>query len=166
MNEFIVTVGGGKKTVKILDENYLLLDGEKIKYELHHSYANNYLLKLENKFFEANVQSMNGGSYLVSMNGSVYETIVRTTLQEKASRIIEQTQALSSKVEIKAPMPGMVLRIKVKPGDTVQQGDSLLILEAMKMENEIKSPRSGIVQELMVKENTAVDKNTKLLIIE
>jgi biotin carboxyl carrier protein len=63
-------------------------------------------------------------------------------------------------------MPGMILKIKKKVGDEIEQGDSLLILEAMKMENDIRSPVSGKVKEIKIKEGQAVEKGISILVIE
>lgn len=64
---------------------------------------------------------------------------------------------------IKAPMPGLILDLKVKPGDEVKKGDVVLILEAMKMENIIKSPGDGIVKEVKVSLKQSVEKNQVLI---
>lgn len=65
--------------------------------------------------------------------------------------------------EIKAPMPGLVLKLLVKEGDTVKKNDPVLILEAMKMENVIKSPGEGTVGKLHAAERTAVEKGQLLV---
>lgn len=64
---------------------------------------------------------------------------------------------------IKAPMPGLVLNVLVGEGHEVKKGDTLLILEAMKMENAIKSPTNGIVKKIHVQPKTAVEKNQILI---
>lgn len=65
---------------------------------------------------------------------------------------------------IKAPMPGLILDLKVKPGDEVKKGDVVLILEAMKMENSIKSPGDGVVKEVKVSLKQSVEKNQVLIL--
>lgn len=65
--------------------------------------------------------------------------------------------------EIKAPMPGLVLKLLVKEGDTVKRNDAVLILEAMKMENVIKSPGDGTVSKVHAQERTAVEKGQLLV---
>ena len=65
--------------------------------------------------------------------------------------------------DIKAPMPGMVLRILVNEGDTVKKGDALLVLEAMKMENILKSPTDGIIKKIAATKGVAVEKNQLLI---
>jgi biotin carboxyl carrier protein len=63
-------------------------------------------------------------------------------------------------------MPGMILKLKKNPGDSVFAGDSVLILEAMKMENDVKAPTDGKITEVNVKEGIAVDKGDLLFAIE
>jgi len=67
---------------------------------------------------------------------------------------------------IKAPMPGLVLKILIEIGQTINKGDTLLILEAMKMENAIKSPGEGVIKHIKVKESDAVDKGQVLIELE
>lgn len=65
--------------------------------------------------------------------------------------------------DIKAPMPGLVLKLLVKEGDAVKKNDPVLILEAMKMENVIKSPGEGTVKKIHAQEKTAVEKGQLLV---
>ena len=75
---------------------------------------------------------------------------------------IKQTKGnLSS--EIKAPMPGLILDIPINEGDTVQKGDVLIVLEAMKMENSIKSPQSGTIKKIVVNIGEGVEKNQVMI---
>jgi biotin carboxyl carrier protein len=67
---------------------------------------------------------------------------------------------------IKAPMPGLILEISVVVGQTVKENDSLLILEAMKMENSFLSPRDGIIKSISVILGDAVDKGQLLIEFE
>ena len=66
---------------------------------------------------------------------------------------------------IDAPMPGKVTRVLVKVGDEVQEGQGLLVVEAMKMENELKSPKAGKVAELHAIEGAAVESGAKLVVV-
>ncbi len=67
---------------------------------------------------------------------------------------------------IEAPMPGMVLDIKVTPGQAVQKGDVLVIMEAMKMENEIMAPRAGVVSQIFVTKGATVTTSDPLLSLQ
>lgn len=66
-------------------------------------------------------------------------------------------------LELKAPMPGLVLNIAVGEGDTIAKGDALIVLEAMKMENIIKSPTDGIIKKIHAVKGNAVEKNQILI---
>lgn len=81
-------------------------------------------------------------------------------LLEKMGMDISSTSAIT---EIKAPMPGLILDLKVKLGEEVKKGDTVVVLEAMKMENIIKSPGDGIVKAIKVSLNESVEKNQVLI---
>ena len=68
--------------------------------------------------------------------------------------------------EVRSFLPGKILHIKVQEGDTVKEGDVLLILEAMKMEYEVKAPKEGAIKTLLCEKNSQVSQNTLLLEIE
>lgn len=67
--------------------------------------------------------------------------------------------------QIGAPMPGKVVRLLVKAGDTVEAGQGLLVVEAMKMQNEIRSPKSGTVERVVVAEGQAVNAGEVLCVV-
>jgi biotin carboxyl carrier protein len=102
-------------------------------------------------------------SFLIKLNGKTYPVEVK----DKFDLLLEKmgmNNPSSGKVNnIKAPMPGLIIDMKVKPGDTVKPGDPLLILEAMKMENIIKSPGEGTVKAIKAKKGDSVEKNQVLI---
>ncbi len=69
-------------------------------------------------------------------------------------------------MEVKAPMVGKILSIKVKPGDNVDEGDEIVILEAMKMEMPIVAPEGGTVKEIKVNEGDTVETEAVIAVIE
>jgi biotin carboxyl carrier protein len=66
-------------------------------------------------------------------------------------------------MNIEAPMPGTILDVRVKPGDSVTEGQVLIMLEAMKMENEIMAPRAGVVDTVQVTKGASVNTGDILL---
>lgn len=73
--------------------------------------------------------------------------------------------ALSDGEPVNAPMPGNILRIDVKEGDKVKAGQTLLILEAMKMENEIAAPKDGTVVQIATSKGSVVETGTPLIVL-
>jgi biotin carboxyl carrier protein len=99
----------------------------------------------------------------LSINGKRSTVKVQTRI-ETLLKELGMEQALVKKLEhLKAPMPGLIHSLKVKEGDSVKQGDPLLVLEAMKMENVIKSPGDGTVSRIHVQEKASVEKNALLI---
>ena len=68
-------------------------------------------------------------------------------------------------VRVRAQMPGKIVKVHVKAGDTVTKGQSLIVMEAMKMENEIKATHAGVIEKLVVSEGQAVESGADLLVI-
>ena len=87
---------------------------------------------------------------------------------ERRRRLRAASAAFSAegKQTIVAPMPGKVVKVLIKVGDEVKEGQGLVVVEAMKMENELKSPKAGKVVELTAKEGIAVEMNAKLAVVE
>jgi len=73
--------------------------------------------------------------------------------------------SLEGPQRIDSPMPGKVVRVLVKQGDTVAEGQGLVVVEAMKMENELKSPKAGVVRELHAQEGQPVEAGAKLVVV-
>ena len=73
--------------------------------------------------------------------------------------------ALAAGEVVKSPMPGNILKINVTVGQKVNEGDTLLVLEAMKMENEVAAPRSGTVAQILVSKGAVVETGAPLVVI-
>lgn len=167
MNDFIVTIKDIKRQIKIIDDSTLLVNGKNTNFELSNLSNGTGILKINNKVYEVSQQKLDGERISILINGKTFESVSRTALQEKASNILEKAEALyTHKSIVKAPMPGMILKVKKKSGELVEKGDSVIILEAMKMENEIKAPVSGTISEINTAEGSAVEKNSFLFSIE
>ena len=74
--------------------------------------------------------------------------------------------APSSGYSVKCPLPGTVLSIDVAVGDTVSAGQTLMVLEAMKMENNIDADRGGVVKQILVQQGATVMEGDNLIVIE
>ena len=102
-------------------------------------------------------------SFSVSVNGNKYQLVVKDKFDELLKSLGMDNLNTSKVNELKAPMPGLVLDIRVAEGTEIKKGDPLLVLEAMKMENIIKSPTDGVVKKINVKKGIAVEKNQVLI---
>jgi len=101
----------------------------------------------------------------LKLNNKLYEIKIKDDTDELLEKL--GIGSKSHKVQnIKAPMPGLVIEIKVKPGDSVNKGDALLVLEAMKMENIIKATAPAIVKKINAIKGNAVEKNQVLIEME
>ena len=104
------------------------------------------------------------GALAVLVNGSLHRLEL---LDERKLRMRQATGkfSLEGPQRVDAPMPGKIVRVLVKAGDEVSEGQGLVVVEAMKMENELKSPKAGKVQELLAVEGAAVEAGAKLVVV-
>lgn len=127
--------------------------------------------------------------YRVSLNGKTYEVEVeagKAMLLDEYESFAPVTAApvaasapaaapavaaapaavsLAAGEPVPAPMPGVILKLLVKQGDAVKEGDTLAILEAMKMENEIAAPKAGTVAQVVCKVGDKVDTGAALVVL-
>lgn len=99
----------------------------------------------------------------IKINGNLYNVEVKDQYDALLKQLGLDNLNTNKVLEIKAPMPGLVLNVLVKENDEIKKGDSLLILEAMKMENILKSSSDGIVKEVKVLKGDKVEKNQLLI---
>jgi len=102
----------------------------------------------------------------LSINGKTATVQLKDKMDVLLEKMGMSTTALQQVADVKSPMPGLVLDIKIAVGDTVEKGTPLLILEAMKMENIIKSSGAGVVKAIRVSQGQAVEKNEVLVEME
>jgi biotin carboxyl carrier protein len=105
----------------------------------------------------------NKKSFEIKVNGVLHTVEVQDQFDELLKKLGMDKAATHKVNVIKAPMPGLVLKIMIAENQDISEGDSVLILEAMKMENVIKSPGTGKVKTIRVKERDAVEKNEVLV---
>lgn len=98
----------------------------------------------------------------IVLDGAIYSATVRELEHVRLSAMTHRKAAVG-KLEIKAPMPGIVVAVKVKVGDEVKKNQSLLSLHAMKLENDIRSPRDGVVEAISIKPNDVLEKGAPML---
>lgn len=102
----------------------------------------------------------------LKVDGQLFKTAIQEPIDQLLSNMGLDRKAMQKAEPIKAPMPGMVLKILVAPGQQINKGDGLVILEAMKMENILKATGPATVKAIKVAERTAVEKGTVLIELE
>jgi biotin carboxyl carrier protein len=117
-------------------------------------------LRLEDGTQFSLVHHRDGNHHEISLDGS---TVHVDIIDPIAARRRRRDDEMGTSGVVKALMPGRVVRIMVQPGEAVQKGAGLLILEAMKMENEIQAPAAGTVDEIFVTSGQTVEAGTDLL---
>lgn len=143
-------------------------------------------LVIDEKFYEIeNLKSLAPGAYAVKVNGKIYNFEVKPTGNETfqifidgysfETEVLDQTilmlrsfaksrdEGVSGQFKLRAPMPGLVVKVLTSEGENVNKGDKLVIIEAMKMENALSTPISGIVQKVFVQEGQTVEKDAILV---
>ena len=123
-------------------------------------------LMVDGRPFTVSVESLGRGRWALSRAGERSEVEV---LDERTRHIRSLTGASDQRKSLevlKAPMPGLVVRVPVEPGDAVTPGMGLIVLEAMKMENELKAPAAAVVKAVRVAPGEAVEKGQVLLEFE
>ena len=103
----------------------------------------------------------------IKIDGLDFVTSVKDERSDAIMRIIGNgSKKKDSDNNIKAPMPGLIVKLSVAEGDLVKKGDSVIIIEAMKMENEIRTQTSGVIDKIHVEPDQTVDKGALLLSIK
>jgi biotin carboxyl carrier protein len=100
------------------------------------------------------------------INGQTQKVVIKEEIDLLLSKMGLDLKAMQKAEPVKAPMPGMILKVLVEPGQQINKGDGLLILEAMKMENVLKASGSATVKSIRVAERTAVEKGAVLIDLE
>jgi biotin carboxyl carrier protein len=125
-----------------------------------------YSLLVDNKSYEVHVQDTERNNYRVMVSAQGYEGYEVRVLDERTYRVAKSTGGLAGAVAegaIKAPIPGLVVRILVAEGDEVKAGQTVVILQAMKMENELRAQRAGTVATVKCKPGDSVNQGDTLV---
>ena len=124
-----------------------------------------FVLHYKNKSFNGEIldQNLEEHSVKIKINHRVFEIKRKYALQDLIAQVGLDKPKIKRLKELPSPMPGRVLKILVSVGDSIKPGDSLMSLEAMKMENILKSDGEGVVKEIIVSEQQVVEKGESLI---
>lgn len=159
-----VEIAGAKRSVEIQRAGGRLscsIDGRAIDGNIVELGAGVYSFIIEGRSIEVRVESR-GDAFRVTSAGHEFVAAVRDPRRYRAGGA---GAAAEGRQHVNAPMPGKVVHLLVSAGDTVEAGQGLLVVEAMKMQNEIRSPKAGTVEKLVVVEGQPVNAGDTLAII-
>jgi len=159
--DFVVTVDHGKFAIH-LEGSQVTVDGKPVPVSLEKVSQNLYSLFLDNRSYEVVISE----GTVVSVDRQPVAVDVKDMRALLLEKYGAQSSASHQTQSLRAPMPGLVLRVSVKPGEAVQAGQSALVLEAMKMENDLRIAADGTVRQVHVSPGDAVAKNALLIDFE
>jgi biotin carboxyl carrier protein len=121
-----------------------------------------------NKSYNAEIVSFDADekTYKIKVNGNVYTVKVKDRFDLLLQSMGMDALTIKKVNELKAPMPGLVLDVRVKVGDVIKKGEPLVVLEAMKMENVLKSVADVTIKKIAIEKGNAVEKNQVLIFFE
>ncbi|HWZ99058.1 MAG TPA: biotin/lipoyl-containing protein [Candidatus Dormibacteraeota bacterium] len=156
--KYEVHIDGKKRVVELSRESEqwrVSLDGMTLDADAVEVTPNTFSILLEGESHEVRIAPMPDGSLTLHTGIAEYVAEVEDPRAWRGRR--HGAMEVEGRQQITAPMPGKIVRILAKPGESVEIGQGLLVVEAMKMQNEIRSPKSGRVEKLFVKEGQAVN---------
>lgn len=147
-----------KNKIRIGKRNYIVqLRGD----EKHGIY-----ILWKNRKYPVEIVRSRQNRYEILFNDISYTFTVETPFSLKRMKVLHSQRGKIEQESVKAPMPGKIIDVLIREGSPVLRGESLLILEAMKMQNEIQSPVNGVIKSVLAKPNTNVMKDDVLVEIK
>jgi biotin carboxyl carrier protein len=161
-----VQIGGKTRAVEVVRRDGRLvctLDGLPVEADAVEVGTATYSILLRGQSYEVRVHEAPDGLHI---NAGGEELVAQVVDPRKwRSRQAAHGVEAEGRQEIKAPMPGKIVRVLAKAGDAVEAGQGLLVVEAMKMQNEIKVPKTGKLEKVLVAEGQAVNAGETVAVV-
>ena len=164
--KYLADADGKAFVIDVDHPNEVVVDG--VTHEVSLEAVNRgttYSILMDGQSYEAYVDRRDG-IYYVEIGSERHAVTVEDERLGRLKRLGGEAQAQGGEVALKAPMPGLVVTVRVEPGQTVEQGQGLVILEAMKMENVLLAPRAGVIKNIRCRPGQAVNMGETLVSIE
>jgi pyruvate carboxylase subunit B len=141
------------------------MDGEDLHVDMAPVAPEVYSLLVDGRSYEVQVRSQEDG-YQVFFGPRHYAVRVEDERARMIRKLAADARDHDRPREIRAAMPGLVVKVEVGEGDRVEPGDGLVVVEAMKMENEVRAQQKGVVKQVLIKQGMTVDQGQTLLVLE
>ncbi|MEO8446693.1 MAG: biotin/lipoyl-containing protein [bacterium] len=168
MKKYYTTIDQ-KKTfeTEITGPGKFIANGKEYEFDHKPVSSNVFILRINNKNYFVDITDTDtAGMYEVGIDGINYKVESRSELDLMIQKLNGNKSEGKLKKEIHSPMPGIIVKLNVTEGQSINKGEVLLVLEAMKMENEIKAVKDCIIKKINVSERSSVEKNELLLTLE
>ncbi len=166
-SEYIAVTPQDKKyTIKNPFSEELMINHKKIDIKIFDDENGFTYILFKRKKYLAEIVEKTQNKYTVLINGVSYTFSIESPISYKRKKYLEKNKSKSRNELVAAPMPGKIVDVLIEIGDKVKEGESLIILEAMKMQNEIGSPASGTVSKIFIKVGDIVNKEDVLVEIQ
>lgn len=162
--KYVTTVNGKSFEIEIEADGSLIVNGQKRAVDFRALGPSMYSILAENTSHELTIEQRED-EIEVLVRGRLYSSQV---LDERALLMAQRTGGMmgdAKEASVKCPMPGLIVLVPVQVGQSVTKGQTVVILESMKMQNELKAPRDGVVQIIHVEPGQSVEQNKVLITI-
>jgi len=162
--KYVTTINNKTFEIEIQRDGSLLVNGERREVDFLALGPSLYSILMNSLSHELVIEERDE-NIEVLMRGRLYTGQV---LDERAQLMAERSGGMitdTGEMSIRAPMPGLVVAVPIEVGQEVHAGQTVIILESMKMQNELKSPRDGVVQNISVAAGQSVEQNKILITI-
>jgi len=165
--ELIARTGNIEYKIEIDKDNKsrIVINGQNTSIEAVELHGDIFSIIIDGKSYLFNI-SANGDSYNIGWSGGSVDFEIEDDRSWLMRKLTAGKVGGKLRKKIRAPMPGLVVKIMVEIGAGVKKSDPLLVVEAMKMENEISSPSNGKVAEVLVKAGQPVEKDEVMITLE
>ena len=164
--KYVTTIGEKQFTIDINQDGQVTVDGQVVSVDTQRMLDTTMYSVIINGVSHDVRMSEGEGVYRVEVSGDIFEAVVEDERTRRLAGLKGGPSAGAGEVIVKAPMPGVVIGVLVSPGQEVEQGDILLILESMKMQNEFKAPRAGKIHTIRVAPGDKVEQSAVMLTIK
>lgn len=161
--KYIATIGEQTFTITIDGDNDVLIDGEPVAVDLQTSLDGTlYSLLVDGHSYALRLQPMED-CYRVQVAGETHDVSIVDERTHRLAGLRGSHGAHAGEFVLRAPMPGVIVEVPVSEGQTVDKGQTLVVLESMKMHNEFKAPRAGTVHSVRVAKGQRIEKSAVML---
>jgi biotin carboxyl carrier protein len=164
--KYITTLAGRTFEIEINADDQITVNGQRLSVDFRSvSGQPVYSLIVDGQSHEAYVQATDAGLEVL-LQGQLHIVEVEDERQRKLRESSGGPAVHGGEINLRAPMPGLIVAVPVAAGQAVTKGQDLVILESMKMQNELKAPRDGTIGHVRVRQGDSVEQNQVLLTLD